>query len=375
MNERPIGNLPQRGEPAITHEADGPALLRDATAALEGAGSPSPRLDAELLLAALLGTRVGTLRTAVAAGFPLPLPAAPEIPEPDALEERHSALAAALRGARAAITEGDAAAALDALVRARAAGRPISHLTGRRGFRSVDLLVTPDVLDPRPESELVVETALSYLADRVAASRALGRAPQPLTAAEIGTGSGALAVTLALESPAPLRFTATDISGEALAVARSNALRAGVGARISFLHGDLAEPLVASRAPGDPPHIDLLIANLPYVPSNEVDAARAAAALNDARADGTPRDLARISIAAEPRLALDGGADGLDLIRRLIADLPRLLRPGGVALLEFGDDQGDAILRLVEGLGIGWRAALRSDLSGRARVAEIRRGG
>ena len=180
-----------------------------------------------------------------------------------------------------------------------------------------------------------------------------------------------------------LRLTATDISGEALAVARTNALRAGVGARISLLHGDLAEPLVSSRAPGDPPHLDLLIANLPYVPSDELDAVRDAARasasftarFNEADGVGTPRDLSRIAIAAEPRIALDGGADGLDLIRRLIAELPRLLRPGGVAILEFGDGQGDAIARLADGLGLGWRAALRSDLSGRARIVEIRRGG
>ena len=138
---------------------------------------------------------------------------------------------------------------------------------------------------------------------------------------------------------------------EALAVARTNALRAGVGARISLMHGDLAEPLVSSRAPGDPPHLDLLIANLPYVPSDALDAARDAArasasfaaSFNEADGVGTPRDLSRIAIAAEPRIALDGGADGLDLIRRLIAELPRLLRPGGVAILEFGDGQGDAI--------------------------------
>ena len=102
---------------------------------------------------------------------------------------------------------------------------------------------------------------------------------------------------------------------------------------------------------------------------------RAAVSFSDARADGAPRDLSRIAIAAEPRVALDGGADGLDVIRRLIAELPRLLRPGGVAILEFGDGQGDAIARIADALGLGWRAALRSDLSGRARVVEIRRGG
>ena len=258
----------------------------------------------------------------------------------------------------------------------RANGRPISHLTGTRGFRSLELLVTPDVLDPRPETELVVETALAYLADRVAASRALGRAPQPLNAAEIGTGSGAIAIAVASESPAPLRFVATDISGDALAVARANALRSGVASRITFLHGDLAEPLLASRAPGDPAHLDLLLANLPYVPSDEVDAARRAVGFQrDAEVESTTRDLSQIALAAEPRVALDGGSDGLECIRRLIAELPRLLRPGAAAVLEFGDGQADAVSALVGGLGLGWRVGIRGDLSGRARVAEIRRSG
>ena len=183
-----------------------------------------------------------------------------------------------------------------------------------------------------PESELIVESALAVLGDRVAADRALGRAPHPLSAAEIGTGSGALAVALADESPLPLRLTATDISGDALVVARANALRCGVASRITFMHGDLAEPLLAARAPGDPAHLDLLMANLPYVPTAEVERAKAAASIRAL----APRDLAYLGIAAEPRLALDGGVDGLELIRRLIADLPRLLRPGGVALLEIG---------------------------------------
>ena len=208
------------------------------------------------------------------------------------------------------------------------------------------------------------------------ASRALGRAPQPLNAAEIGTGSGAIAIAVASESPAPLRFVATDISGDALAVARANALRSGVASRITFLHGDLAEPLLASRAPGDPAHLDLLLANLPYVPSDEVDAARRAVGFQrDAEVESTTRDLSQIALAAEPRVALDGGSDGLECIRRLIAELPRLLRPGAAAVLEFGDGQADAVSALVGGLGLGWRVGIRGDLSGRARVAEIRRSG
>ena len=373
-DERRNGEV--RGEQLIGREADGPALLRNATNALERAGSSTPRLDAELLLAALLGTRVTTLRTAVAAGFPLPLPQVSSLPEPEPLRERHAALAETLQIARAALAAGDAPAALSALVSERANGRPISHLTGTRGFRSLELLVTPDVLDPRPETELVVETALAYLADRVAASRALGRAPQPLNAAEIGTGSGAIAIAVASESPAPLRFVATDISGDALAVARANALRSGVASRITFLHGDLAEPLLASRAPGDPAHLDLLLANLPYVPSDEVDAARRAVGFQrDTEVESTTRDLSQIALAAEPRVALDGGSDGLECIRRLIAELPRLLRPGAAAVLEFGDGQADAVSALVGGLGLGWRVGIRGDLSGRARVAEIRRSG
>ncbi|MFM7781629.1 MAG: N5-glutamine methyltransferase family protein, partial [Candidatus Limnocylindrus sp.] len=260
----------------------------------------------------------------------------------------------------------------------RAKGRPVSHLTGTRGFRALELLVTPDVLDPRPESELLVETALAFLTDRAAAARALGRAPQPLNAAEIGTGSGAIALALVTESPVPLRFTATDLSGDALAVARANALRSGVASRVTFLHGDLAEPLLASRAPGDPPHLDLLVANLPYVPTAEVDSARDAARFQRAgeRDESVvPPSLAEVSIAAEPRMALDGGSDGLECIRRLIAELPRLLRPGGAATLEFGDGQADAVSALVAGLGLGWRCSIRGDLSGRARVAEIRRSG
>ena len=107
-----------------------------------------------------------------------------------------------------------------------------------------------------------------------------------------------------------------------------------------------------------------------------MDAARRAVGFQrDAEVESTTRDLSQIALAAEPRVALDGGSDGLECIRRLIAELPRLLRPGAAAVLEFGDGQADAVSALVGGLGLGWRVGIRGDLSGRARVAEIRRSG
>jgi release factor glutamine methyltransferase len=109
------------------------------------------------------------------------------------------------------------------------------------------------------------------------------------------------------------------------------------------------------------------------VPTAEVDAAHAAASFHPE--SETHRDLSHVSIAAEPRRALDGGSDGLELIRRLVAELPRLLRPGGAALLEFGDGQSAAIVQLVDGLGLGWRVAIRDDLAGHPRMAEVRRSG
>ena len=152
MDETPREHV--SGEQLISREADGPTLLRTAASMLESAGSATPRLDAELLLAALLGTRVTTLRTAVAAGFPLPLPQSSGLPEPEPLRVRHAALAETLQIARAALAAGDAPAALAALVSERAKGRPISHLTGTRGFRALELLVPPtsSTLDRRQSS-------------------------------------------------------------------------------------------------------------------------------------------------------------------------------------------------------------------------------
>jgi release factor glutamine methyltransferase len=197
----------------------------------------------------------------------------------------------------------------------RAAGEPAEHLTGLCEFWGRQFGVSPAVLVPRPETELLVEVALELPVSPTA--RVL----------DVGTGSGCIAVTLAAERP---RWTvaAVDVSKEALEIARSNAVRHGVD--VSFHAGDLT-------AGFEPPR-DLVVANLPYIPTGDLA--------------GLPREVGR-----DPASALDGGPDGLDLIRRLVADLPRLLRVCGAAVLELGEDQADAVAEMAsaEGLGVARR--------------------
>jgi release factor glutamine methyltransferase len=186
-------------------------------------------------------------------------------------------------------------------------GEPIAYLLGHRGFFDLDLIVTPAVLIPRPETELLLEAALAF-------------APvnQPVSAADIGTGSGALAVTFAKHRPLA-HVHAVDVSGNALAVAQQNAEKYAVSGRITWHHGSLLEPLIAQSV-----RLDLLMANLPYIPRDVVQ----------------ELDVSR----HEPMLALDGGIDGLDLIRELLGQMRGVLRPGGLALLEFGAGQGADVL-------------------------------
>ncbi len=194
-----------------------------------------------------------------------------------------------------------------ALVARCADGEPVAYLLGRRAFYDRDFLVTPDVLIPRPETELLLEQALAWAGDRA------------IAAADVGTGSGALAVTLAANRP-QARVYATDISSAALAVARKNAERSSVG--VTFYEGDLLAPLIEHSI-----RLDLIMANLPYIASDE---------------------LASLAVSRhEPRLALDGGADGLDPIRRLLAQIPGAINPGALVLLEIGAGQGAAALALV----------------------------
>jgi release factor glutamine methyltransferase len=193
-------------------------------------------------------------------------------------------------------------ARIEALAARRSTGEPLAYVLGCAWFYGRPFAVGPEVLVPRPETELLVEAALDDLRPRVA------RAGRALRACDVGTGSGAIGVTLAAELPS-LEVVLSDVSDDALGVARANATRLGVAARVRCVSGDLAEPLV----PLGP--FDCVAANLPYVPSVEVPAAPD-------------------PVGFEPRIALDGGDDGLGLYRRLVRALPSLLAPGGSAFME-----------------------------------------
>ena len=215
-----------------------------------------------------------------------------------------------------------------ALLARRAAGEPVAYLTGRRGFWRFDLAVTPDTLIPRPETELLVERAL----ERLPADRAVA-------IADLGTGSGAIALALAHERPRA-RVLATDASAAALAVARANAQALGL-ANVRFAEGDWCAALAGER-------FDLIASNPPYI------------------AEGDPH-LDCGDLRFEPAAALSSGADGLDAIRRIAADAPRHLHPGGWLLFEHGLDQGAAVRALLATLGYA-EIATERDLEERDRV-------
>ncbi len=210
-----------------------------------------------------------------------------------------------------------------------AAGEPVAYILGRRAFYDRDFSVTSDVLIPRPETELLLERALT-LSDR------------KLTAADVGTGSGALAVIVAALRP-KITVHAVDVSAAALAVARINAER--YNAPVTFHQGDLLTPLIDAGI-----KLDLIMANLPYIPSG---------------------DLPDLAVSRyEPLAALDGGADGLDLIRRLIAQIPQVVNPGALILLEIGAGQGAAVLDLARELS-PQHTELILDYAGHDRIVRI----
>jgi release factor glutamine methyltransferase len=258
--------------------------LDSAVVAIAASGSPTARLDAELLLAAALGVHRTALWT-----------------EPDLA------------------VPGPAGRAFGDLVRRRVAGNePVAYLLGTKGFRHIELEVDPRVLIPRPETELLVEVGLEL--------------PQGARVADVGTGSGAVALALKHERP-DLDVLAIDVSGDALDVARRNAARLGLD--VTFAHGDLLDPLEGE--------LDAVLSNPPYV------------------ADGAtlPPDIAR----HEPPGALFAGADGLDVVRRLV---PQAVARARLVALEVGEGQAAQVMELL-------RAAGMSDVSARRDLAGIDR--
>jgi release factor glutamine methyltransferase len=226
--------------------------------------------------------------------------------------------------------------ALRELIKRRQTGESIAYLTGRKEFWKFEFAVDARVLVPRPDTETLVEEAVAWLAPAVE-----GAAPH---IADVGTGSGALAITLA-KLRADAAVFASDVSAGALEVARANAER--LGATVTFVEGDLAAPL-AAHAP-----FALIVANLPYIPTGDLPS--------------LPAD-----VRSEPALALDGGADGLDLVRRLVADASALLAPAGALALEIGAGQADATRALLTAAGFT-DVQTRKDLAGVERVVSGRK--
>ncbi len=217
------------------------------------------------------------------------------------------------------------------LIERRLTGEPTAYITGHREFYGLDFRVDPRVLIPRPESELLVEMAI-----KVAEKQTISRI------AEIGTGCGAIAVSLALNLP-QAEIYATDISTSALEVALLNCRKHEVTDRIRLLHGNMLEPL--------PEPVDLIVANLPYVEERDL--------------------LSASPLNFEPYLALNGGTDGLNIIRQLCCQVNGSLRPGGCLLMEIGSGQATAVTDFLRYLFPSAKIDVESDLSGIDRVVSL----
>jgi len=277
----------------ITH------LLHEAIQQLKKAGASTPELDAEVLLAKILATD----RTWLIAH--------PQQPLTPAQTQQFRTL-----------------------IERRVRHEPLAYITGERWFYDILLHVSPATLIPRPETEELVNLALSWLQAH----------PQAIVA-DIGTGSGAIALALAKHAPSPVHIFATDISVAALTVARENARRLQLEQRIIFLQGDILTAL--------PEPVNLIVANLPYVAERD-------------RATLMPevRDF-------EPQNALFSGPAGLNHMQRLLSQAPAYLRPGGAMLLEIGFDQADAVRALVRQQFPFAAVRIHQDLAGHDRVLVI----
>jgi release factor glutamine methyltransferase len=291
-------------------------LLASGMERLRAAGSESPRLDAEVLL----GHAIGVDRTAVIAH-----PESPVGP--------------------------DAAARYESSIERRSAGEPVAYIRGVKEFYGLAFVADPRALIPRPETERLVELAGREVMRRLTASPR-GRNDPPFRIVDVGTGSGAVAVALGAELRRrgawnDVEILATDADPDALDLARENAVGHALADRTRFLEADLLPEGLA---------FDLVVANLPYVRSDAIEGLAVAASF-------------------EPRAALDGGHDGLEVIRRLVAQLADGLARDGVALLEIGADQGAAAPEAVAELLPDWLVTVERDLAGQPRVMRIERQG
>jgi release factor glutamine methyltransferase len=273
-------------------------LVQSWTAAqkrLKAAGVDSPAIDARLLLEAATGaTRLDILT--------------------DPYRE----------------TTPDQQAALTDYLERRARREPVARILGRKGFWKLLLTVTPDVLTPRPDTEVIVDLALKWFPEG-----------ERFSILDIGAGSGAILLSILAERPAA-KGLGTDVSAEALAVARDNAANLDLNGRSAFLHTSWGDGLADES-------FDLVVSNPPYIPSADIDGL-----------EPEVRD-------HEPRLALDGGPDGLEAYRVLAPEVMRLLKPGGRFAVEMGWDQAEAVTRLFSDAGAGGVEVVR-DLGDRDRV-------
>ena len=222
--------------------------------------------------------------------------------------------------------------ALEEALQRRFKREPLAYILGHREFYGVDLMVGPGVMVPRPETELLVERALLVCMARMGQG--------PLVAVDVGTGSGGIVINLAMHLPG-VKFFATDVSSDALAVAEANVQKHGLGERITLVEGDLLDLVEGS--------VDVIMANLPYIPSGRLPTLQP-------------------ELAWEPAVALDGGVDGLDILRRLMGQAAGKLSRGGVMLLEIDPGQGEPLCRLAGRLFPGADTVVEKDLAGHDRI-------
>lgn len=232
---------------------------------------------------------------------------------------------------------------LEKMIQRRISGVPLQYILEKQEFWSIDLKVDPRVLIPRPETEVLVEQSLLILSEN-----SLWGVPSIL---EIGTGSGAIAIALAKEVK-NIFLIATDISRDALVLAKENAISAGIQDQIKFVNGDLFGPLHPSK---ERKPFDLILSNPPYIIRHEIGS------------------LAKEVRDYEPTIALDGGEDGLEFYRHLISQAPFYLREGGWLLLEIGQDQREMVSKLIEEEGTFLKSECVPDLSGFERVVKAQK--